>query len=213
MLDIQLNEGKHRSSRMIPGISWSDPCPLVVKMSGIRFFDIRIAERKGILLGTCQVLHLVWKAVLTKLIAVCRAIFRPAYHGPFPQLVPFSDMLQQLYAFLSAHPKETAVFCIQQEAPSSHLFSSLVRTAMQDGIDRGLWFLDNRIPRLGEVRGKGILMSRFGGGADGGLGPWMETVDGQQVARIGWHPGSWPDSLLEGFEWDCGGTPVRTQDW
>jgi 1-phosphatidylinositol phosphodiesterase len=122
-------------------------------------------------------------------------------------------MLSQLYTFLSAHPRETVIFCIQQEAPSSTLFSSLVRSNMEDGISRGLWYLEDRIPLLGQVRGKAILMSRFGGGRDGGLDPWMVDIEGQMELRIGWHPGSWPDSKLEGFEWDCGGMTVRTQDW
>ncbi len=168
--------------------------------------DIRIAERKGELLGMFD--H---ATVRRKPHANVR--FPAAYHGPFPQLVPFRIMLSQLYTFLSAHSQETAIFCIQQEAPSSALFSSLVRTALEEGISRGLWFLEDRIPRLGEVRGKAILMSRFGGARDGGLDPWVIDVDGSQELRIGWYPGSWPDSKLEGFEWDCGGMPVRTQDW
>lgn len=106
-------------------------------------------------------------------------------------------------------------------------------------IDRGEWFLENRVPKLGEVRGKGILMSRFGGSVvDGGTGPWEVDTPitvgnrnddddegegeggnrgaGQEVkkeVRMGWRPSRWPNSVVEGFEWDCGGVGVRVQDW
>ncbi len=122
-------------------------------------------------------------------------------------------MLHQAYAFLAAHQAETLVFCIQQESPTSPLFSPLVRADMQAGIDRGLWFLENRVPTLGEARGKIILMSRFGGNNDGGNGPWMARENGVPVLRRGWAPDHWPDSEIEGFEWSCGGTLVRVQDW
>jgi 1-phosphatidylinositol phosphodiesterase len=82
---------------------------------------------------------------------------------------------------------------------------------MQPYIDAGGWFLDPYVPELGQVRGRAILMSRFGGGGGpSGSGPW-EVSNGE--VRMGWRPNRWPDSELEGFTWDCGGTTVRTQDW
>jgi 1-phosphatidylinositol phosphodiesterase len=55
------------------------------------------------------------------------------------------------------------------------LFSKLVRDTIIRGPggwdeskikaktnDKGMWFLKNRIPKLGEVRGKVIMLSRFG---------------------------------------------------
>jgi len=98
------------------------------------------------------------------------------------------------------------------------MFSQLVRDAIIFGpgggwvginaigstVNHGMWFLENRIPTLGEVRGKVVLFSRFGG--DGSA--WPEGLEG-----IGIHPRWWPDSRKEGFEWDLKGTRVRTHDW
>ena len=55
---------------------------------------------------------------------------------------------------------------------------------------------------LGEVRGKGILVTRFD-----------REGDEEWKAGMGIHPSTWPDSRREGFEWWCGDTRVRTQDW
>lgn len=107
---------------------------------------------------------------------------------------------------------------------------------MEPYITRGEWFLENRVPRLGEVRGRAVLMSRFGGSPrDGGEAPWFfdepqnseEThySEGEcfsstavlpstsRVARMGWKPERWPDSALDGFMWHAQETPCRTQDW
>jgi hypothetical protein len=67
-----------------------------------------------------------------------------------------------------------------------------------------MWYLDNRVPSLGEVRGKVVMFSRFGGDAKG----WEGGTEG-----IGIHPTRWPDSKKEGFIWECKNTAVRIHDW
>jgi len=67
-----------------------------------------------------------------------------------------------------------------------------------------MWFLENRIPTLGEVRGKIVMLSRFGGNGEG----WENGLEG-----LGIHPSTWPDSKEEGFEWWLKGTQVKTHDW
>jgi 1-phosphatidylinositol phosphodiesterase len=98
------------------------------------------------------------------------------------------------------------------------VFSQMVRDAIAFGpgggwagvkevgsdVNHGMWFLENRIPTLGEVRGRVVLFSRFGGDGSG----WPQGLEG-----IGIHPRSWPDSRKEGFEWDLKGTRVRIHDW
>ncbi|GHJ87374.1 hypothetical protein NliqN6_3776 [Naganishia liquefaciens] len=172
---------------------------------GIRFFDIRLRVKNGLLI---------------------------AYHGPWPQRTLFPAVIDDVFTFLRAHPRETVITCIQQESPDSGpdpRFSALVRLAMEDSIARGGWFLENRIPQLGEVRGRAVLMSRFGGSArDGGTQPWHdppsdddsddddddEKSSGFPVVRMGWRPERWPYSALDGFEWhDATGGACRTQDW
>ncbi|KAF9533576.1 PLC-like phosphodiesterase [Crepidotus variabilis] len=145
-----------------------------------------------------------------------------AYHGIYPQQTPFDDILNDVYQFLSTPPaqRETIVMSIKQEdgqiTPAAY-FATAIRQAItngsggwnegapsQPGVNRGMWFLENRIPTLGEVRGKVVLLSRFGG--DGSA--WPEGFEG-----IGIHPTTWPDSRKEGFEWELKGTRVRTHDW
>jgi len=84
------------------------------------------------------------------------------------------------------------------------LFSRLVKETVDP--NPKLWFLENRIPDLGEVRGKIVLFSRFSqAGVD-----WP----GGEENGLGIHPTSWPDSLQQGFEWHVrDGTIVRTHDW
>jgi 1-phosphatidylinositol phosphodiesterase len=85
------------------------------------------------------------------------------------------------------------------------LFSRLVHEEMLAGPGgKEIWFFENRIPLLGEVRGKVVLFSRFGGDGSG----WEGGLEG-----LGIHPTTWPDSEKYGFEWNCKQTLVRTHDW
>jgi len=149
-----------------------------------------------------------------------------AYHGRWSQQTPFLAILSDVYGFLSspAGKRETVIMSVKQEDAEvtfPPLFSQMVRDAIVHGpggggggasnatngsvgVNRGMWFLENRIPTLGEVRGKVVLLSRFGG--DGAC--WPERLEG-----IGIHPTVWPDDRKEGFEWDLKGTCVRTHDW
>jgi len=146
--------------------------------AGIRIIDIRLAVIHGRLI---------------------------AYHGISPQREPFQRILATLSAFLSSS-SETVVVSIKQEdfrQTPLERFSNLVRdeiTSSPGGME--LWFLEDRIPKLGEVRGKAIMFSRFGGNGDGWEG-----------GRLGIHPSRWPDAEKEGFTWQCGDTVVRTHDW
>jgi len=133
-----------------------------------------------------------------------------AYHGPVAQKVSFQQILSEVYDFLTdpASCRETLVMSIKQEdfttTPPPD-FSVLVHKEMQIGPGgMGMWFLENRIPLLGEVRGKVIMFSRFGGNGAG----WEGGLDG-----MGIHPTRWPDSEREGFTWSCKDTLVRTHDW
>ncbi|KAF8881953.1 PLC-like phosphodiesterase [Gymnopilus junonius] len=145
-----------------------------------------------------------------------------AYHGLWPQRTPFISILNDVYTFLTSPvgQKETIVMSIKQEdfaITPAPFFSQLVRDTIArssggwddskpstGAINKGMWFLENRIPTLGEVRGKVIMLSRFGGDGDG----WEGGLEG-----IGIHPTTWPDSVKDGFEWELKGTLVKTSDW
>jgi len=151
--------------------------------SGIRVLDIRLA------------------AVNSRLIA---------YHGAYPQRTPFQEILSTIHTFLTSASscRETIVMSIKQEdfpITSEFRFSTLVREEIFSGPGgREMWFLENRVPNLGDVRGKVIMLSRFGGNGDG----WENGLEG-----LGIHPTNWPDSASTSFTWTCKDTLVRTQDW
>jgi 1-phosphatidylinositol phosphodiesterase len=158
--------------------------PLSVQLAdGIRLLDIRLAIKKGQLI---------------------------AYHGQYPQRATFQSILGDLHTFLTspASTRETIVVSIKQEdhdTQSAEYFSSLVREEIEAGPGgMGMWFLENRVPTLGEVRGRAILFSRFGG--DGIA--WEGGLEG-----MGIHPTNWPDSAKQIFTWQCKDVLVRTQDW
>ena len=158
--------------------------PLSVQLTdGIRVLDIRLAIKYG---------HLV------------------AYHGQYPQRATFQSILSDLHAFLTSpsSARETIVVSMKQEdydTQSPEAFSILVREEIEAGPGgKGMWFLENRVPTLGEVRGKVIMFSRFGG--DGTA--WDGGLEG-----MGIHPTNWPDSANEVFSWTCKDVLVRTQDW
>lgn len=158
--------------------------PLAVQLqSGIRVLDIRLAVKDEGLM---------------------------AYHGLYPQHVPFQQILKTIHDFLTAPEtcRETLVMSIKQEdfmnVPPP-IFSQRVRDEIAGsagGMD--MWFLSNRIPTLGEVRGKVVMFSRFGGDGNG----WKGGLEG-----MGIHPTTWPDSKKDGFTWECKNTLVQTHDW
>ncbi|KAF8831822.1 hypothetical protein HHX47_DHR1001047 [Lentinula edodes] len=157
--------------------------PLQVQLqNGIRVLDIRLAKIEG------------------KLIA---------YHGVYPEKTPFQTILSAVHEFLTSpiSCRETIVMSIKQEDSTSTpppVFSRLVRDEFASGPGGlGILFLENRIPTLGEVRGKVVFLSRFGGdGAE-----WENGLEG-----MGIHPTIWPDSEKDGFTWECKDVLVRTHD-
>ncbi|OJA07601.1 hypothetical protein AZE42_06270 [Rhizopogon vesiculosus] len=128
-----------------------------------------------------------------------------SYHGIYPERAPFAEILSTVHTFLTtpSTSRETIVMSIKQEDSDTRRFSKLVREEIitsPGGL--GMWYLENRIPTLGEVRGKVVMFSRFG---DNGY-DWDNGA-------IGIHPPIWPDSDKLGFTWNCQNTMVQTQDW
>ena len=151
--------------------------------SGIRVFDLRFAVVDGRLV---------------------------AHHGIMPEWAPFQTILTAMHTFLTdpRTSQETIVASIKQEdfqITPPEQFSKLVHDEIYGGAGgRDMWFLEDRIPQLGEVRGKVIMLSRFGGDGTG----WENGLEG-----LGIHPTNWPDSFKGEFQWTCKDTIVRTSDW
>jgi len=161
----------------------SPTTPLDVQLqSGIRVFDLRFSIIDGVLI---------------------------AYHGASPQFTPYLKVLRILADFLRSDDgkSETVICSIKQEDGAQgrfQLFSHLVHAGIDNPEIRDTWFLENRVPTLSEVRGKAVLLSRFG---DNGQ-EWKGGTEG-----MGIHPYSWPNSEKDGFSWILKDTLVRTQDW
>ncbi len=91
------------------------------------------------------------------------------HHGPaacqkdrglFAPSLDLNDGLESCYKFLKEHPSETIVFVVKQEdsklAPSD--FQDILAQYISQNPDA--WYIDTKIPTLGQARGKIVLMQR-----------------------------------------------------
>jgi len=101
-------------------------------LGGIRYFDIRLV----LLNGVFQV-----------------------YHGPLPQNITFSDIQSTASDFLMKYPSEMLYMRVKHEGGTWDGFESTFLDKVSP--DLSLWFLENRIPSLREVRGKIVLLQNF----------------------------------------------------
>jgi 1-phosphatidylinositol phosphodiesterase len=81
---------------------------------------------------------------------------------------------------------------------------------------RDIWFLENRVPTLGEVRGKAIIMGRFWCSEPSQFRcDYADIVgpdDDSWENGMGWRIPDWGPPV-KGLEFDCGGTKGILQDW
>ncbi len=83
------------------------------------------------------------------------------YHGPTDQKLTFDEVLSECQSFLADHPNEVVLMSIKQEDDDNASFPSAVDKAIRACGD--LFFTENRLPTLGESRGKIVLLRRYGG--------------------------------------------------
>jgi 1-phosphatidylinositol phosphodiesterase len=140
---------------------------------GVRFLDVRLALKGN---PGSQALY--------------------AYHGVTDQKIEFSAILDQVYSFLSTSPRETVLMSVKQENNMAGFLDAVFTYINKNS---AAWYLATGIPRLGDVRGKIVLVSRFGS-------------SNQQPGGI--HPPIWPDSSPTAFSYTLpDGRSVVTQDW
>ncbi|MDE6589016.1 MAG: phosphatidylinositol-specific phospholipase C domain-containing protein [Oscillospiraceae bacterium] len=122
---------------------------------GFRYLDIRLAvSGDGLYLchGFCE----------------CRTSA-----APWSERLMLEDVLEDCYAFLSAHPTETVIFAVKQEYGDESVaeFQSILDRYIQ--VDKEHWYLGSELPSLGEARGRLILLRRYddevGLGVDAGI--------------------------------------------
>ncbi|SNX86989.1 related to 1-phosphatidylinositol phosphodiesterase precursor [Melanopsichium pennsylvanicum] len=119
-----------------------------------------------------------------------------AYHGVTDQKIEFGAILSQVYDFLTTNTSETVLMSVLQENNMSGFLDSVFKYINQNSTK---WYLGTGIPKLADVRGKIVLISRFG------------SSDSQPG---GIHPPIWPDSSSKPFNYTLpDGAMVWTQDW
>jgi 1-phosphatidylinositol phosphodiesterase len=84
------------------------------------------------------------------------------HHGPIYQEKNFSDVLGDCRALFGAHPSETVIMSVQQEysEASAQDWAAVFndRYMRDEGFD-AMFLRDNRLPSLGEARGKVVLIA------------------------------------------------------
>lgn len=149
---------------------------------GIRFFDIRVARPFFGLCGEADDLQVI--------------------HGNFPVKLPYPeklhDVLNDIYAYLQQHPSEVAVVSIKQEGNDKWTgdeFPELIWNKFIAPAEQR-WYLGTDLPAIGSIRGKTLLLRRFG-------------VNNEQLkARFGFDASWWKYNTPE----DDRGSFV-VQDW
>lgn len=95
--------------------------------------------------------------------------------GPMPwnAALTLDEVLEECYVFLAEHPGETVIFAVKQEHGDESVaeFETLLNSYVQR--EPEFWLLTDRIPTVGEARGKLVLMRRYedeaGLGTDAGI--------------------------------------------
>lgn len=128
--------------------------------NGYRYLDVRVALNKAgdnlVIVhnfGTCRTGAAIWSGALT-----------------------YDSVVADTLAFLDAHPGETVIFCVKPERSGDDIGAvrALIEQKVAEAPER--WFTDNRIPTLGEARGRIVLCRRYQGGI--GLNfNWSEQKD------------------------------------
>lgn len=109
---------------------------------GVRALDIRVAPSDERL----KLVHSIAKVQKGK--------------GKFAEQMDVSDVLDMCYSFLDENPSEAIIFQFKNDnnKDMALCFDNLYNTYIKENEEK--WFLENRIPTLGEARGKLVLVRR-----------------------------------------------------
>ena len=80
------------------------------------------------------------------------------YHGSWSLHLDLNDVLNHCRSFLKRNPSESILMCIKPEEGSD-----ISQTFMQYyyNKDPTIWYIENTIPKLNDVRGRIVLLRRF----------------------------------------------------
>lgn len=83
------------------------------------------------------------------------------HHGAVYLDMMFGDVLRQCKQFLKENPSEFIIMSVKPEHTEESCTRSFGETFKQSYYDPELWFTEDRLPELNEVRGKMVLFNRF----------------------------------------------------
>lgn len=154
--------------------------------NGVRFLDIRVQPENPL------------DASKDHLILV---------HSAFPVSLTgnkyLRDVIKVVDAFLDVNPSETVILSIKREGVGKSTDEQLCKILHDHYVrDRSNWFSENRIPTLGEVRKKKVLVRRF----------CLDDCLKDENMGNGWGIDAecWPDNCVDG---SCAGGNIRIQDF
>ncbi|BGP37633.1 hypothetical protein JCM10450v2_001557 [Rhodotorula kratochvilovae] len=121
-----------------------------------------------------------------------------AYHGVVPQRRSAEEVFEELYQWLESNEGrgECVVVSCKQENAAPSFASTLWALLDATPRSRSKWYDEDRWPALGEVRGKCVMLCRFG---------WE--------SRRGLHPPIWPNDSRAAWRTSIGGRDTLVQDW
>tara|TARA_B100000700_G_scaffold224767_1_gene247891 strand:- start:4332 stop:5354 length:1023 start_codon:yes stop_codon:yes gene_type:complete len=131
--------GTHNSGALLEPITGTAACQTLSIQeqleAGVRFFDLRCRHENDVF---------------------------TIYHGPVFQKQTLDDVLNEMKRFLEQNTKEVLLVSLKQEnSPRniSRTFEDTVRSYVNR--DKSLWHLGQDIPKIGDVRGKLVMLRRF----------------------------------------------------
>ncbi|HEX8111546.1 MAG TPA: phosphatidylinositol-specific phospholipase C, partial [Kofleriaceae bacterium] len=135
--------GTHDSGALLepyPGLAQAQRLAIADQLvAGVRYFDIRCRHFDDAFL---------------------------IYHGAVDQDQTFDDVLATMRKFLDEHPGEVLIVSIKEEAaPDGNTRSFEATFASYVAQARDRWYLGDTLPRLGDVRGRLVLLRRFAASA------------------------------------------------
>ncbi|EAW10631.1 phosphatidylinositol-specific phospholipase C [Aspergillus clavatus NRRL 1] len=195
----ELNDNTLLSSLSIPGTHNSPTChvaapsvrcqavgPREQLQNGVRFFDIRVQPQYP-------------EDPSKDELALVHSVFPISLTGH----KYFRDLMREVNEFLDNNPSETLIISLKREGPGNHTDEQLSRILRDHYMRPGSrWYTEPKIPTLGEVRGKVVLLRRFN---------IIEELKEEHNGR-GWgiNGSDWADNTPNAT---CNGGPICIQDF
>lgn len=112
--------------------------------NGVRFFDVRVQVNNAADENSDD-------------LELCHAVFPISLTGP----KKFRGLLNDVYDFLKRNPSETVIMSLKREGRGDANDGQFAERLKKHYINPDQWWTKPGIPKLGEARGKIVLMRRF----------------------------------------------------